>query len=132
MEAVNQELNADPSHVRTVIDCWKPRFASVRCVDAWARSSRDSVFHFAAANPDHAATRVTIESSPASARDQRSWWVAACRLTWPPASLAISTVDRPSLTQARLSRPAAGAGVPLPPRERDRARKHRSGPTGRE
>ncbi len=40
--------------------------ASERLVEASARRTRDSVLHFAAAKPDHAAISATIESRTAS------------------------------------------------------------------
>ena len=53
------------------------RLAFVLAVEASARLTRDSVVHFAAANPDQAARRATIESRTASAiessRSRPSW-----------------------------------------------------------
>src|SRR5262245_44075239 len=64
--AANQALKFAASCARSVNDCWKARFASVRVVDACASWSLDSVPHFAAEYPDQAAVSVTIESSTAS------------------------------------------------------------------
>ncbi len=74
--------------------------AWVRAVDAWASLSRDSVPHFADANPDQAASTATTASSMASMIETvRSWrevgsWLWAC-LACSASSLPTSVGSRP-------------------------------------
>jgi hypothetical protein len=60
-------LKVDESKFRTEIAFSSARLAFVLRVVASARSTLDSVLHFAAAYPAHAASRATTDSRTASA-----------------------------------------------------------------
>jgi hypothetical protein len=53
---------------------WKARFAFVRVADAFASFNDDSVPHFAAENPDQAATIATMDRTTASAIEIQPGW----------------------------------------------------------
>jgi hypothetical protein len=63
---VNQDSKVDESKSRSSPASESARLASIRRLDAVASSTRDSVDHFAAAYPDHAASSATTESRTAS------------------------------------------------------------------
>ena len=65
--AANHALKVEESKFRSSIASRWARFAFDLAVEDSARSTRDSVLHFAAAYPDQAANKATIERSTASA-----------------------------------------------------------------
>src|SRR4051794_19550615 len=85
------------------------RLALERSVDASASRTRDSVLHFAAAKPDHAAISATIESRMASMIEiVRFCFGSACEvLECSPISLPTSAVESPSGIPASIHGEAA-------------------------
>src|SRR5262245_39484650 len=104
MYASNQALKVTASRTRSVSDCWKARFAFARIAEAFASLRDDSVPHFAAENPDQAATFATIESSSASLIEISRPWRPAVSPTWRPCS-PISLPLQPKVLRACGFRP---------------------------
>jgi len=67
--AVNQALNDTESSVLVWSASRSARLALVRSADARASDTDDSVLHFAAANPEYAASSATTDSTTASTID---------------------------------------------------------------
>ena len=67
VNAENHALNVEASKFRRSIDSMSARLASDLRVEASASFTRDSLLHFAAAYPDQAAMRATIDNRTASA-----------------------------------------------------------------